>query len=129
MAIQKLAQFSIPGGSAGPTEVAAPSGIPAGLRGGLETSGTAFFQTIVNNLIIIGSFIALIMVIFSGIQWIMSSGDPVKIADAKRKFMFAIIGLVVMLGAFLIVRVIIFMSGGDSAQFLNPGAMLNNSTN
>lgn len=68
---------------------------------------------------------ALLMVILSGIQWIMSSGDPVKIADAKRRFMFAVIGLIVMLGAFLIVRVIIFMSGGDSAQFLNPGAMLN----
>lgn len=120
----KIAQFQIPGGSAGPTEVVAPSGIPAGLRGGLETSGTAFFQTIVNNLIIIGSFLALLMVIFSGIQWIMSSGDPVRVASAKRRFMFAIIGLIVMLGAFFIVRVIVWITGGDTAQFMNPASML-----
>lgn len=120
----KIAQFQIPGGSAGPVEVAAPSGIPAGLRGGLETSGTAFFQTIVNNLIIIGSFLALLMVIFSGIQWIMSSGDPIKVASAKRRFMFAMIGLVVMLGAFFIVRVIVWITGGDTAQFMNPASML-----
>lgn len=120
----KIAQFQIPGGSAGPVEVAAPSGIPPGLRGGLETSGTAFFQTIVNNLIIIGSFLALLMVIFSGIQWIMSSGDPVRVASAKRRFMFAIIGLIVMLGAFFIVRVIVWITGGDTAQFMNPASML-----
>lgn len=121
----KIAQFQIPGGSAGPVEVAPPSGIPAGLRGGLEDSGNAFFQTIVNNLIIVGSFLALLMVIFSGIQWIMSSGDPVRVASAKRRFMFAIIGLVIMLGAFFIVRVIVWIVGGDTAEFMNPARMLN----
>jgi len=121
----KLAQFKMPGGSAGPVEVQAPSGIPAGLRGGLESSGTAFFQTVVNNLIILGSFLALLMVIVSGIQWIMSRGEPERIAAAKRRFYFAIIGLVVMLGAFFIVRVIVFITGGDTAQFMNPASMLN----
>jgi hypothetical protein len=121
---QKLAQFKIPGGSAGPTEVAAPSGVPEGLRGGLETSGTAFFQTIVNNLIILGSFLALVMVIISGTQYIMSRGEPEKLASAKRRFMFAIIGLVIMLGAFFIVRVIVFITGGDFDQFVNPASML-----
>lgn len=119
----KIAQFQIPGGE----EVAAPSGIPAGLRGGLETSGNAFFQTVVNNLIIIGSFLALLMLIFSGIQWVMSSGDPVRVASAKRRFMFAILGLVIMLGAFFIVRVIVFITGGDSGQFFNPASMLESS--
>jgi len=121
----KLAQFKMPGGSAGPVEVSAPSGIPEGLRGGLETSGTAFFQTVVNNLIILGSFLALLMVIISGIQWIMSRGEAERIAAAKRRFYFAIIGLVVMLAAFFIVRVIVFITGGDSAQFMNPASMLN----
>jgi len=120
----KLAQFKMPGGSAGPVEVSAPSGIPEGLRGGLETSGTAFFQTVVNNLIILGSFLALLMVIISGIQWIMSRGEAERIAAAKRRFYFAIIGLVVMLAAFFIVRVIVFITGGDSAQFMNPASML-----
>lgn len=121
---QMLAQFKMPGGSAGPVEVAAPSGIPQALRGGLQDSGTAFFQTIVNNLILLGAFLALIMVIFAGIQWIMSRGDIEKIASAKRKLFFAVIGLVIMLGAFFIVRVIITLTGGDSAQFLNPAGML-----
>ena len=121
----KLAQFKMPGGSAGPQEVVAPSGIPEGLRGGLEDSGTAFFQTVVNNLIILGAFLALLMVIFAGIQWIMSKGDPERVASARRRFMFAIIGLVVMLGAFFIVRVIVTLSGGDAGMFFNPASMLN----
>lgn len=105
----------------------APSGVPAALRGGLGQSGTAFFQTIVNNLIILGSFLALLMVIFSGIQYIMSRGDPEKLASAKRRFLFAIIGLIVMLGAFFVVRVIIFITGGNWQDFLNPSKLLESS--
>jgi hypothetical protein len=122
---EKLAQFKVPGGSAGPIDLAAPSGVPKALRGGLENSGTAFFQTIVNNLIILGSFLALVMVIISGIQWMMSRGDPQVIASAKRRFFFAIVGLIVMLGAFFIVRVIVFLTGGNWQDFLNPSKMLN----
>ena len=130
---EKLAQFkmpgsSIPGGSSGPVSVQAPSGIPEGLRGGLEQSGTAFFQTVINNLIILGSFLALVMVIISGMQWITSRGDPERIASAKRRFFFAIIGLLIMLGAFFIVRVIIVITGGDWNQFINPASMLNEGT-
>lgn len=124
---EKLAQFSVPGGSAGSQPLEAPSGVPQALRGGLEQSGTAFFQTIVNNLIILGSFLALIMVIISGIQYIMSRGEPEKLASAKKRFLFAIVGLVVMLGAFFIVRVIIFITGGNFTDFLNPAALLNQS--
>lgn len=120
-----LAQFKIPGGTAGPQELQAPSGIPKALRGGLENSGTAFFQTIVNNLIILGSFIALLMVIISGIQWMTSRGDPVKIASAKQRFFYAILGLIIMLSAFFIVRVIVFITGGNYQSFLNPSAIIN----
>lgn len=120
----KLAQFKVPGGSAGPQDLVAPSGIPKALQGGLENSGTVFFQTIVNNLIILGSFLALIMVIISGMQWIMSRGDPQKIASARKRFFFAIIGLLVLLSAFFIVRAIIFITGGDWQGFLNPSKLL-----
>lgn len=123
--VTKLAQFKVPGGSEGPQDLAAPSGIPKALQGGLQTSGTAFFQTVVNNLIILGSFLTLMMVIISGVQWIMSRGDPSKIAAARQRFFFAIVGLLVMLSAFFVVRVIIFITGGNSQDFLNPSKLLN----
>lgn len=122
--VTKLAEFKVPGGPAGPEELPAPAGIPEAFRGGLETSGAAFFQTVINNLTILGSFLALVMVMFSGIQWIMSKGDPIRVASAKRRFLFAIIGLVVMLSAFFIVRMIIFITGGNTEEFLNPSKLL-----
>jgi hypothetical protein len=126
----KLAQFKLPGGSSGPVEFAAPSGVPEHLRGNLENSGTAFFQTVVNNLFILGSFLTLVMVIISGIQWITSRGDPEKVASAKRRFYFAMIGLIVMLSAFFIVRVIVFITGGNWEDFVNPSKLLQeNQTN
>ena len=121
----QLAQFKVPGGSSGPQDLVAPSGVPAALRGGLENSGMAFFQTVVNNLIILGSFLALVMVIISGIQWMMSRGDPQRIASAKKRLFFAIVGLLVMLFAFFVVRVIIFITGGNWQDFLNPSKLLN----
>lgn len=120
----KLAQFKVPGGSAGGQDLQAPSGIPKALQGGLETSGSAFFQTVVNNLIILGSFFTLVMVIISGIQWMTSRGDPIQIASARKRFFYAVIGLLVMLGAFFIVRVIIFITGGNMEDFLNPTKLL-----
>ncbi len=121
---EKLAQMSLPGGSAGPQKLAAPSGVPEAIRGGPD-AGIIFFQTVVNNLIILGSFLALVMVIISGTQYIMSRGEPEKLASAKRRFLFAIVGLVVMLSAFFVVRVIVFITGGDFDQFMNPTSMLN----
>jgi len=126
--IVKLAQFKVPGGSAGSQDLVAPAGIPKALQGGLENSGTAFFQTIVNNLIILGGFLALLMVIISGIQWTVSRGDPQRIASARQRFFFAIVGLIVMLSAFFIVRVIIFITGGNWQDFLNPSKLLNSNT-
>ena len=119
----KLAEFSIPGGSTAQTLVA-PSGLPQAFRGGLANSGTVFFQTVINNLIIVGSFLALVMVIISGMQWIISRGDPERIASAKSRFFFAIIGLLIMLAAFFIVRVVIFITGGNFQDFLSPSKML-----
>lgn len=128
MATNLLAQFKVPGGSAGPVDLVAPSGVPVALRGGLETTGTTFFQTIVNNLFILGSFLTLVMVILSGIQWILSRGDPEKVASAKRRFYYAMIGLIVMLSAFFVVRVIVFITGGNWESFVSPDKLLNETT-
>lgn len=104
-------------------ELAAPSNIPTTLQGGLG-SVMGLLQLIIQILLLSGVTIAVIVLMVSGIQWITSGGDPVKVASARRRLMFALLGVVVMSGAFFIVRVVITVLGGDPAKFLDPGSFL-----
>lgn len=47
--------------------------------------------------------IALLMVVISGFRYIVASGDPQSMAQAKRSILFAILGLVIALSGFSIV--------------------------
>ncbi len=105
--------------------LATPSGIPEGLSGDIGNSGAAFFQTGINLLLYAATALSIMMLMWGGIQWITSSGDPERLAAAKRKITFAIIGLVVSVGAFFIVRVIIIVLGGNADNLLNPAVLFN----
>ena len=109
----KLAQFKISGQN-GAENVPVPNGIPSALQGGLETSGKKILQASLEWLFIIAAVLSLIFIILSGIQWITSGGDPSKIADAKKRLMYSIIGLIVVATAFLIVRLISSVLGVNS---------------
>lgn len=110
-----LTQLKIPGQDTLPTP---PKGIPDPLKGGLDTSGANFLQLIINYLFIIGVILALIFLMYAGVSFITSGGDSMKMAAAKKKLIYALIGLVIIAGAFFIVRFIITALGGDSAPFL-----------
>lgn len=123
--MNKLA-LNIPGDSAQPTQkLASPSGLPPSLGGDFSTSGAALFQTGISILLYIATALAILMLMWGGIQWITSSGDPERVASAKKKITFAIIGLVVSVGAFFIVRVILTVLGGDAGGLLNPATIFN----
>ena len=109
----KLTQIQIPGGT-----LPAPSGLPPELQGGLQDTGKNLLQLGLSWLFIIAAVLALIFIIFSGIQWITSAGDPGKVADARKRLMYSIIGLIVVAGAFLIVKVITATLGVENQRFL-----------
>lgn len=113
--------LKIPGSSNEPSQtLVSPSGIPSTLTGDISNTGAVLFQTGISWLLYIATTLAIIMLMWGGIQWITSSGDPEKLSSAKRKLTFAIIGLVISLSAFFIVRVVITILGGDAGNLLNP---------
>ncbi len=63
-------------------------------------------QTAVLVLFISAIIISLVYLIWGGVDYIMSEGDKQRIQAARHKFIFAIIGLVVVLLAFFIVGVV-----------------------
>jgi hypothetical protein len=50
--------------------------------------------------------IAVIVVMFGGIKYVISSGDPKKTAEAKETILYAVIGIVISLSAYAIVSFI-----------------------
>ena len=95
------------------TPIEAPRGVPTG---GMDT-GQKIIQMGLNFLFAGGIIIAVIIVIYSGIQWILSGGEKEQIQQARARLTYSIIGLVVITAAFTIVRLIITILGGKPSLF------------
>lgn len=61
---------------------------------------------IVQWLIVTAGYVALVMIIWGGFQYIIAQGEPAKIESAKSSLLNAVIGLVIALSAVMIIRTI-----------------------
>lgn len=83
-------------------EMARCDGCPADLFG-----DQGIFRQITNTILYIVGIIAVIMLIWGGIRYVVSGGDAKKVTDAKNTILYAIIGLVISFLAFAIVNFVI----------------------
>jgi predicted small integral membrane protein len=90
--------LQLPGGQT----ITAPAGVP---QGGLAVTSKVIGNSI-TIMLIIAIILALVFLILGGIGWITSGGDKAKVAAARSRITYAIIGLVVTLVAFFIVSVV-----------------------
>jgi hypothetical protein len=63
-------------------------------------------SAIVDTLVIFAAVVAVIAIIIGGYQYITSAGNPEKAAQAKNTLLYAIIGLIVVMSAYIIIRFI-----------------------
>ena|SRR3989344_1480464 len=87
----------------GGTPIPVPSGVPTG---GLNTAGGAILRASITLLFIVAVVLSLIFLIWGGIRWITSRGDPKAVEGARNQITYAIIGLVLTFLAFTIVSFI-----------------------
>lgn len=77
-------------------------------RGGNPIFGSdSIITVIVNILSIIIGVSAVIVIIIAGIQYMLSTGDPTKVNNAKNAILYALVGLGIAVAAQVIVRFII----------------------
>lgn len=69
------------------------------------------FQNIITTLLSLAGVAALFFIIFSGIKFITSGGDPKQVEGARHTLTYAIIGLLVILFSFLIINIISYVTG------------------
>lgn len=90
------------------TKKQAQDGITAiGGGPGGTTSLTSTMKTVISVLLFIVGAVAVVMIIFSGIQYVTSSGDPARVKKAKDTLIYSIVGLVVAILAFAIVNFVL----------------------
>jgi hypothetical protein len=78
----------------------------AGFTVGENTTATEFVVYLFNLGIAIGAFIAVIMMVMAGVEWLTSSGNPSKVESAKGKIMNTLLGVAVLFGCYLILNTI-----------------------
>lgn len=99
----ELLALQLPGADGNPgVTIEPPKSIP---QGGTDVLGPAIANGI-TIFIIIAIVLCLISIVRAGIQWTASSGDKAKVASARSRLTWSVIGLIVVLSAFFIVNVL-----------------------
>ncbi len=92
-------------------EIKAPSSIPQG------DQAPNILSNAVTLLMTAGVIAAVIMVIWAGIQWTTSDGDKQKVAAARARLTWGIIGLIIILLAYFIVSMLSHLFGVNLLRF------------
>lgn len=91
-------------------QVQTPDNIPSGASAPGNT-----IQTFLNLFIYIGITAALLFTLYGGFLWITSGGDKAKLDHARRTITYAIIGIIIIVFAWVIVGIISFVLGSPNA--------------
>jgi len=69
-----------------------------------DEDAESLIGTLVNVLLFLVGALAVVMIIWSGIQYVISTGDAGKIAKAKNTLMYSVVGLVIAFISFALVN-------------------------
>ena len=85
-------------------------GQPANLFEG----STAIVPRIINLMLFIVGVLAIFMMIYGGIRYVLSGGDNGKVKDAKNTILYAIVGLIVAILGYAIVNWVVSVVGSGA---------------
>lgn len=77
-----------------------------------------YLGNVINGIFALSGIAAVILIIISGIRLLVSGGDPMAVAKARRSLFYSILGFVIVLGSFLILRVVSFVTGAECINAL-----------
>ena len=77
-----------------------------------------YLGNVINGIFALSGVAAIILIIISGIRLLVSGGDADKVAKARTSLYYSIVGFVIVLSSFLILRVISFITGAECINTL-----------
>lgn len=110
--------------------LATGSGVDINLDGGVSNEGGGFelvnfanntVESIINILLFLAGAAAVIYLIWAGIRYLTAGGDTKKAEDARRAIINAVIGLIIVVATYFIIRVAFF--AGETVNELEDGTV------
>ncbi len=79
---------------------------------------------IINIVLFVLAAVAVIILIYGGVQYVLSTGDSSKVASAKNTILYAVIGLVIAILAYAVVNFVIgaIVDGGETDSTASPSS-------
>ena len=77
------------------------------LVGNKDDTLTDRIGVIINGVILVLGIVAVIVIVFGGIQYMTSTGDSAKVKKAKDTILYGVIGLIICVLAYAIVNFVI----------------------
>ena len=74
---------------------------------GNTTNVESVVATVINTILYVVGILAVVMVIFGGVQYTTSAGEQAKVTKAKNTILYGLIGLVVAILAYAIVNFVV----------------------
>jgi hypothetical protein len=74
---------------------------------GKTTSFCQLLKILLDGALVIGIPIAILFIIYAGFKFVMAQGNPSELAEARKNFVYTVIGIAIFVGASLIATVII----------------------
>lgn len=71
------------------------------------SADAARIEVLLNWFFVIAAVISFLVIVIAGFQFIISSGEPEKIAKARRTILYALVGLIVSLSSAAIVSFVV----------------------
>ncbi len=86
-----------------PLDALYPASLPLG---GSNAQLSKLINPLIANTLIISGIVAFFVILFAGFSYISGAGDKNKMAQSTNMLTYAILGLVVVVSAFLITRIL-----------------------
>lgn len=79
----------------------------------------AVIKLVIQSLLLFAGIVAVFLMVHSGSKFVLSSGDPKRVEEARNTLVYAVMGLIIVLAAFLIVNLVSRVTGVECLKFLD----------
>ena len=71
------------------------------------------YSNLGNALFVFAGIVAVFFIAYSGLQFLTSSGDPIRVGKARSSFTYAVIGLIIVVLSYFIIQLVARVTGTD----------------
>lgn len=89
---------------------------PSQYAGGKAVDANSLVGFIINLFVVIGIILSLIFLLYGGVRWVVSGGDKAKVDSARSTIVAAIVGLIIVILAWIIINTVLQLLTGTGLQ-------------